>query len=77
VSNLASQVDKHELVLQLGVHYRDLRIVDPHVPTPYPSGIFLREKAMVLNLESLRYPPPPSPVVSSSKSPAIPKCLLN
>lgn len=49
------QVDKHELVLQLGVHYRDLRIVDPHVPTPYPSGIFLREKAMVLNLESLRW----------------------
>ncbi len=48
------QVDKHELVLQLGVHYRDLRIVDPHVPTPYPSGIFLREKAMVINLESLR-----------------------
>ena len=48
------QVDKHELVLQLGVHYRDLRIVDPHVPTPYPSGIFLREKAYVVNLESLR-----------------------
>lgn len=49
-----SQVDKHELVANLGIHYRDLRIVDPHVPTPYPSGIFTREKAIVLNLESLR-----------------------
>ena len=48
------QVDKHELVLELGVQYRDLRIVDPYVPTPYPAGIFLRDKAMVLNLESLR-----------------------
>ena len=54
-ANSVEQVDKHELVLQLGVHYRDLRIVDPHVPTPYPSGIFLREKAYVVNLESLRW----------------------
>lgn len=54
------QVDKHELVLELGVQYRDLRIVDPHVPTPYPAGIFLRDKAMVLNLESLRYNQPSS-----------------
>ncbi|KAK9803551.1 hypothetical protein WJX73_008351 [Symbiochloris irregularis] len=48
------QVDKHGLVMQFGVPYRDLRMLDPLVPMPYPSSIFIREKALVVNLESIR-----------------------
>ena len=39
---------------ELGIHYRDLRIVDPLVATPYPASIFIRESALVISLESLR-----------------------
>ena len=45
---------QHEIVSELGVHYRELRIVDPLLPTPYPASLFIREKALVVNLESLR-----------------------
>ena len=88
------QVDKHRLVSELGVNYRDVRILDPmvrarparaparppaapleapptracptldlllrararaaQVPTPSPSTIFIRDKAILVNLESLR-----------------------
>ena len=54
------QVDKHELVFECGIHHRDLRIVDPHIHTASPSAIFIREKAIVVNLESLRYCRSPS-----------------
>ncbi|KAL3135886.1 hypothetical protein ABBQ32_007442 [Trebouxia sp. C0010 RCD-2024] len=47
-------VDKHAVVAELGIHYRDLRILDPLVPTPYPTALFIREKALVVNLESIR-----------------------
>eukprot|EP00891_Asterochloris_glomerata_P007768 jgi/Astpho2/7768/Aster-06062 len=33
---------------------RDLRIVDPLIPTPYPTALFIRERAMVVNFESIR-----------------------
>lgn len=48
------QVDKHLIVSELGIHYRDLRIVDPLVATPYPASVFIRESALVVSLESLR-----------------------
>jgi hypothetical protein len=89
------QVDKHRLVSELGINYRDVRILDPmvrrrparaparppaaplearrcaperahtnpvveagaraaQVPTPSPSTIFIRDKAILVNLESLR-----------------------
>ena len=48
------KVDKHELVVDLGIHYRDLRLVDPAIPTPSPASIFIREKAIIINFESLR-----------------------
>ncbi|KAK9843507.1 hypothetical protein WJX81_006572 [Elliptochloris bilobata] len=48
------QVDKHRLVSELGINYRDVRILDPMVPTPSPSTIFIRDKAILVNLESLR-----------------------
>ncbi|GMH39163.1 hypothetical protein BSKO_07061 [Bryopsis sp. KO-2023] len=47
-------VGKHTLVAQLGIPYRDLRILDPWVPIPYPMSIFIRERALVVNLENVR-----------------------
>jgi len=48
------QVSRHKFVQEYGVPYRDLRILDPLLPTPYPSSLFVRAKAIVVNFESLR-----------------------
>ncbi|KAI3438509.1 hypothetical protein D9Q98_000937 [Chlorella vulgaris] len=48
------EVDKHKLVSDLGIRYRDLMLVDPTVPTPAPSTLLIRDRAMVANLESVR-----------------------
>eukprot|EP00891_Asterochloris_glomerata_P004784 jgi/Astpho2/4784/fgenesh1_pg.00067_%23_229_t len=48
------QGDKHIMTHQLSIPYRDLRVLDPQVPIPYPSAIFIREKALVVNLETIR-----------------------
>ncbi|KAK9864899.1 hypothetical protein WJX84_008296, partial [Apatococcus fuscideae] len=48
------KVDKHAMVQDMGIHYRDLRTVDPLVSTVYPASIFIRDKALVVNLECLR-----------------------
>jgi len=48
------QVEKQTLVQNLGIPYRDLRILDPLVPMPYPTAIFIREKALVINLETIK-----------------------
>lgn len=48
------QVNKHELVAHLGIPFRDLRILDPSIPTPSPSSVFIRENAIIFNIESLR-----------------------
>lgn len=47
-------VDKWRAAALLGVPNRDLRILDPSVPTPFPTAIFIRERALVLNLESTK-----------------------
>lgn len=47
-------VDKHRLVQDLNIRYRDLLTLDPSVPIPYPASFFIREKAMVVNLEAVR-----------------------
>ncbi|CAL5219734.1 g1631 [Coccomyxa viridis] len=47
-------VNKHELVAHLGIPFRDLRILDPSIPTPSPSSVFIRENAIIFNIESLR-----------------------
>lgn len=49
-----SQVDKHVLVYELGVRYRDLLTLDPSLPLPFPAAILIRERALVVNLESVR-----------------------
>ena len=52
--SLALQMEKYQLVAHLNIPYRDLRILDPLAPIPYPTTIFIREKALVVNLESIR-----------------------
>ena len=47
-------MDKHAMVARLGVPYRDLRQMDPFIPQPYPAAILVRERAIVLSLESIR-----------------------
>ena len=47
-------MDKHTLVTRLGIPYRDLRQMDPFIAQPYPAAILVREKAIVLSLESIR-----------------------
>lgn len=39
---------------EYGVPFRDLRLLDPLLPTPYPTSLFVRSKAIVINFESLR-----------------------
>ncbi|KAK9909360.1 hypothetical protein WJX75_001012 [Coccomyxa subellipsoidea] len=49
------RVDKHELCLRLSLPVRDLRILDPAVMTSQsPSSIFIRDNAIIFNIESLR-----------------------
>ena len=51
---LRAQADKHALVHQLGVQLRDLRLLDPHLNTSYPSALLCRDKALVVNLEHIK-----------------------
>lgn len=51
---LCAQPDKHEIVEELDIPYRDLRMVDPLVPIPYPAAIFIRDRALIVNLENIR-----------------------
>ncbi|KAK2079687.1 hypothetical protein QBZ16_002082 [Prototheca wickerhamii] len=48
------EVDKHVLVYELGVRYRDLLTLDPTLPLPFPAAILIREQALVVNLENVR-----------------------
>lgn len=48
------QADKYKLTHKLGVHGRDLRIMDPSLATSYPSAILCREKALVVSLEHIK-----------------------
>lgn len=47
-------VDKHKLVRELNVPYRDLRILDPMVATPYPCALLIRPATMLINMEAIR-----------------------
>ena len=42
------------VVRDLGVRYRDLLTLDPTVPIPFPAAILIRERALVVNLETVR-----------------------
>ena len=43
-----------EMQRELGVPFRDLMILDPALPTRYPSSVFIRPRALVINLEHIR-----------------------
>ncbi|KAL7584463.1 magnesium transporter MRS2-I [Lactuca sativa] len=45
-------LDKYGIMKRVSIHARDLRILDPLLS--YPSAIFGREKAIVLNLEHIK-----------------------
>ncbi|KAJ7533576.1 hypothetical protein O6H91_13G055400 [Diphasiastrum complanatum] len=46
------EVEKHAIMHRVGIHARDLRILDPLLS--YPSTILGRERAIVLNLEHIK-----------------------
>ncbi|GFR49948.1 hypothetical protein Agub_g12055, partial [Astrephomene gubernaculifera] len=48
------RVDRHQLVADMGIAYRDLRAIDPALPIPTPTAVLIRERALVVNLESVR-----------------------
>ncbi|KAG1654644.1 hypothetical protein FOA52_009200 [Chlamydomonas sp. UWO 241] len=48
------QADKYKLTSKLGIQTRDLRLLDPHFTTTYPSCILCREKSIVVNLEHIK-----------------------
>lgn len=56
-AHTSQQVDKHRIVTALGIRYRDLLALDPSVPIPFPAAILIREKALVVNLETVRLRP--------------------
>lgn len=45
---------KQALVTDLRLRHRDIRALDPGVALPYPSAIFVRKGALVINLEGLK-----------------------
>lgn len=47
-------MDKHVLVYELGVRYRDLLTLDPTLPLPFPAAILIRNRALIINLETVR-----------------------
>lgn len=48
------EIDKYTLATQLSVPLRDLRVLDPLFPTPYPSAIFIRDTSIICNLEHIK-----------------------
>ena len=48
------EATKMEMQRELGVPFRDLMILDPALPTAYPSSIFIRPRAIVVNMEHVK-----------------------
>lgn len=59
------EVDKYAIMHRVGIHARDLRILDPLLS--YPSTILGRERAIVLNLEVRIFSPVSSGCVLSER----------
>lgn len=45
--------EKSKLTQQLGVHLRDLRVLDSSLACSYPSALFCRDRALIVNLEDI------------------------
>lgn len=52
-SNSLIHTDKLQLTQQLGVQLRDLRVLDSSLTCSYPSALFCRDKALIVNLEDI------------------------
>ena len=52
-SNSLIRADKIQLAQELGVQLRDLRVLDPTLACSYPSALFCRDKALIVNLEDI------------------------
>lgn len=52
-SNSLVRADKMQLTQQLGLQLRDLRVLDPSLACSYPSALFCRNKALIVNLEDI------------------------
>ena len=50
----ALEATKMEMQRELGVPFRDLMILDPALPTAYPSAVFIRPRAIVVNMEHVK-----------------------
>ena len=50
----ALEATKAQMQRELGVPFRDLVILDPNLPTAYPAGVWIRPRAIVLNLEHIK-----------------------
>ncbi|XP_074316799.1 magnesium transporter MRS2-I-like [Silene latifolia] len=50
--NKVLELDKYSILRRLGIHARDLRILDPLLS--YPSTILGRERAIIVNLEHIK-----------------------
>ena len=48
------EATKMEMQRELGVPFRDLMILDPALPTAYPGSIFIRPRAIVVNMEHVK-----------------------
>ena len=48
------EATKAEMQRELGVPFRDLMILDPNLPTAYPGSVFIRPRAIVVNLEHIK-----------------------
>jgi len=53
-SSKVLQADKYKLTVKLGIQTRDLRLLDPHMSSTYPSAILCRDKSIVVNLEHIK-----------------------
>lgn len=42
-----------QLAQKLGVHLRDLRVLNSSLACSYPSGLFCRDRALIVNLEDI------------------------
>jgi hypothetical protein len=49
-----TQLDKHAMVRDLGIRYRDSVMLDPSIPIPFPASLLVRESAIIVNLEAIR-----------------------
>ena len=49
-----AQADRAEVMGELGIHSRDLRVLDPALTQAHPAAVLCRERVLLLSLEHLK-----------------------